>query len=443
MSDTIRCTAFAVLFSRSSALRFCAAAAFLLATIVPRAALADAGDLDPTFGTAGKAVTDFGAEEAASDLVLDAKGRILVVGRAGPFFSRDVLVVRYDAKGKLDDSFGSGGRVVTDLGNDETASDVAIQGDGKILVLGESTRFSEENEFLGSDLLLIRYRADGAPDGGFGDGDGGIVTAADFSSAAGVAVLRSGKIIVGGSLRTGEGTDFALLRYESDGDLDEGFGDEGVAILDLGANDQLASLAVQRNGKIVIAGDFAAPFEEGTDFVVARFDAGGALDASFGDGGVVTRGFNEFEDTAAVAIARNGKIVVAGTSAEFDGPDQAIIFRYDRDGSPDESLGAGGTAGGFIGSDVGQHESVFGLALAHDGRIVVTGEVINDDEEEEEENTLVARFERDGDLDPRFGEAGLAPTDFDPRGVVIDRKGRIVVAGTAGEDIAVARYLAR
>src|SRR5688572_2230631 len=299
--------------SRIAGLFSRAAAAFVLACTVTRALLADAGDPDPTFGTGGKVITDFGGEEAASDIALDSRGRIVVAGRTGPFFSRDVLVVRHDARGGLDGSFGSGGRVVTDLGNDESASDVAVQGDGKILVLGETTRFSDENEFLGSDLFLIRYLAGGASDGGFGDG--GIVTAADFRSAAGVAVLRNGKIIVGGSIRTGEGSDFALLRYESDGSPDESFGDEGVAILDLGANDQLVSLAIQRNGKIVIAGDFAAPSEEGTDFVVARFDAGGALDASFGDGGLVTTGFNEFEDTAAVAIARNGKIVVAGTSA--------------------------------------------------------------------------------------------------------------------------------
>jgi uncharacterized delta-60 repeat protein len=327
--------------------------------------------------------------------------------------------------------------VVTDLGDDETATDVAVQGDGKILVLGESARFSDDNEFLGSDLLLIRYRADGVPDGGFGDG--GVVTAAGFDSAAGVAVLRNGKIIVGGSIQNGGESDFALLRYQSDGSLDEGFGDEGVAILDLGARDRLRSLAVQRNGKIVMAGDFAAPFEEGTDFVVARFDAAGVLDASFGDAGLVTTGLNEFDDTTAVAILRNGKIIVAGTTAEFDGPDHAIIFRYDRDGSPDEGFGAGGTAGGFIGSDVGQNESVFGLALGQDGRIVVTGAVLTD----EESRSLVARFERDGDLDPRFGEEGLAATDFAPTGVLIDRKGRIVVAGSTGEDIAVARYLAK
>ena len=232
-----------------------------------------------------------------------------------------------------------------------------------------------------------------------------------------------------------------MRRYDADGSVDESFGEEGLAILDLGQGDQLVSLAIQRNGKIVIAGDFEAE-DEDTDFVVARFNANGTLDESFGDQGMVTTGFNEFDDTAAVAIAQNGRIIVAGTSAEFDGPDQAIFFRYNPDGSRDGSFGAGGVAGGFIGGDVGQHESVFDMALEKDGKIVVTGSILRG-EEDEEFQPLVARLKRNGDLDPRFGEGGLAITDFSPLAVAIQGNRRIIVAGTTGEDIVLAGYRAR
>jgi len=416
-----------------------ACAAFLAGGVFQDVLRADAGDLDSKFGTGGRVVTDFGGEEAASDLAIGPRGVIVVAGSTGPSFSRDILLVRYGAGGGLDTGFGDGGKVITDLGNDEIASAIGLQADGKILVVGQATVFSDENGFVSRDLILLRYDSDGALDEGFGTG--GVVTAADFASAASVAVTRNGKIIVGGTARNPEQRDFALRRYDADGSVDESFGEEGLAILDLGQGDQLVSLAIQRNGKIVIAGDFEAE-DEDTDFVVARFNANGTLDESFGDQGMVTTGFNEFDDTAAVAIAQNGRIIVAGTSAEFDGPDQAIFFRYNPDGSRDGSFGAGGVAGGFIGGDVGQHESVFDMALEKDGKIVVTGSILRG-EEDEEFQPLVARLKRNGDLDPRFGEGGLAITDFSPLAVAIQGNRRIIVAGTTGEDIVLAGYRAR
>jgi uncharacterized delta-60 repeat protein len=416
-----------------------ASAAFLAGGVFQDALRADAGDLDSKFGTDGKVITDFGGEEAASALAIGTRGIIVVAGRTGPSFSEDILLVRYGANGGLDTSFGDGGKVITDLGVDETPSDIGLQGDGKILVLAEANVFSEENDFLSRDVLLLRYDSDGTLDEGFGEG--GVVTVADFDSAASVAVARNGKIIVGGSARIDEQSDFAVRRYETDGSVDESFGEEGLAILDLGPGDQLVSLALQRNGKIVIAGDFEVE-DEGSDFVVARFNGDGILDESFGDQGMVTTGFNEFDDTAAVAIARNGKIIVAGTSAEFDGPDQAVFFRYNRDGSRDGSFGTGGVAGGFLGGDVGQRESVFDMALQKDGKIVVTGRILRDEEEGEFE-PLVARLGRSGGLDPRFGEGGLAITDFNPVAVAIQGNGRIIAAGRIGDDIVLAGYRAR
>ena len=416
-----------------------ACAAFLAGGVFQGALRADAGDLDSKFGTGGRVVTDFGGEEAPSDLAIGPRGIIVVAGRTGPPFSGDILLVRYGAGGGLDASFGDGGKVITDLGDDEVASAISLQADGKILVLGEATVFSGENDFVSRDLILLRYDSDGALDEGFGTG--GVVTVADFASAASVAVTRNGKIIVGGSARNPEQRDFALRRYEADGSVDESFGEEGLAILDLGPGDQLVSLAVQRNGRIVIAGDFAAE-DEGSDFVVARFHSNGTLDGSFGDQGMVTTGFNEFDDTAALAIAQNGKIIVAGTSAEFDGPDQAVFFRYNPDGSRDGSFGADGVAGGFIGRDVGQNESVFDMALQKDGKIVVAGAILRD-EEDEEFQPLLARLGRKGGLDPRWGEGGLAITDFSPLAIAIQDKGRIIAAGTTGEDIVLAGYRAR
>jgi uncharacterized delta-60 repeat protein len=171
-------------------------------------------------------------------------------------------------------------------------------------------------------------------------------------------------------------------------------------------------------------------------FAVARFDREGALDVSFGDGGVILTDFNEFDDVAAVAVTQSSKIIVAGSTAEFDGPDHAVLFRYNRNGSPDASFGVDGVAGGLIGADVGQDEDVSGLALQADGKIVVAGRIVT----EEDADFVVARFKKDGDLDPKFGDEGLALADFFPLAIAIDRKGRIIAAGSEGGDIVLARY---
>ena len=124
---------------------------------------ADAGELDSKFGTGGRVVTDFGGEEAASDLAIGPRGVIVVAGRTGPSFSRDILLVRYGAGGGLDTSFGDGGKVITDLGNDETAWAISLQADREDPRRGGTTVFSEENDFVSRDLhpspLRLRRRA--------------------------------------------------------------------------------------------------------------------------------------------------------------------------------------------------------------------------------------------------------------------------------------------
>jgi uncharacterized delta-60 repeat protein len=218
-----------------------------------------AGALDPTFGVGGKVTTDFaGIFDVA--MALQADGKIVVVGDSVVGGFGDFALARYNADGTLDDSFGTSGKVTTDFGGDEDrAFDVAIQANGRIVVVGHSVAGDAV------DFALARYNADGSlDDGGPNDstpadtfGTSGKVTT-DFGGtidlATSVVLQADGKIVVAGSTFGGGSEDFALARYNADGTLDDGFGTSGKVTTDFGGSDRATSVALQTDGKIVVAG---------------------------------------------------------------------------------------------------------------------------------------------------------------------------------------------
>jgi len=210
--------------------------------------------------------------------------------------------------------------VTTDFGGSDYGFSVALQPDGKIVVAG----------YAGGDFALARYNSDGALDTSFGSG--GKVTT-DFGGSYhpdgfSVALQPDGKIVVAGYA----GGDFALARYNSDGALDTSFGSGGKVTTDFGGSDAGYSVALQPDGKIVVAG------YAGLDFALARYNSDGALDTSFGTGGKVTTDFSGGRDVGySVALQPDGKIVVAG----YAGVDFALA-RYNSDGALDTSFGSGG-----------------------------------------------------------------------------------------------------
>jgi uncharacterized delta-60 repeat protein len=263
------------------------------------------GDLDPTFDSDGRVVTDFFESfDQASAVVVQPDGKILAVGTS----DGDFALARYNTDGSLDSTFGSGdGIVTTDFGNSDNltsdnANAVALEG-SKIVVAGSSVPNSCDCQ---SDFALARYNADGSLDPTFGSG-GLLLT--DFSggsadSASGVAVT-GGKIVAAGSTGDGRSSDFALARYNDDGSLDPTFSGDGLQTTDItgASNDFGNALVVQRDGKLVVAGSSARTVDsEGTlgdpDFALARYDLNGALDPTFSGDGRQTTDFAGFSDTA-------------------------------------------------------------------------------------------------------------------------------------------------
>jgi uncharacterized delta-60 repeat protein len=301
---------------------------------------ADAGDLDATFGTDGKVRVDFsGSHDSLMDVALMSDGRIVAVGSAASAGVTFAALARFEADGSLDTSFGIGGKVTTTfLGVFDRANAVAIQPDGRIVVAGVTFRTSSR-----SDILLARYDANGSLDQTFGSG-GWVTTSVvnDFNGADAVLLQPDGRIAVAGygHDRFSNGL-FVLARYEADGSPDPSFGSGGSVTTDFpGSQEQAYALAMQPDGRLV-AGGVASD-----DFALARYHPDGSLDTTFdGDGRVTTDFFGDEDVVYEVRIQPDGKIVAAGTGSmvipfQDIGDHEFALARYNADGTLDTDADA-------------------------------------------------------------------------------------------------------
>jgi uncharacterized delta-60 repeat protein len=409
---------------------------------LPIPAHADPGDLDPTFGNNGKVVTVLGQRsEWANDMIVQADDKLLVIGASqDPDLALwyGFVLARYNADGTLDASFGDGGKVATVFGSESAYVEaIAMQADGKIVVAGRI------GDNVIDDFLVARYNVDGSPDASFGT-DGVVTTDFGHTNDSGTAVViqSDGKIIVGGSTQSSDGDlDFALVRYSFDGVPDPTFGNQGIVTTDLGSDEYNMFIALQADGRIVGGGI------SGEDFVLVRYDSDGVPDPTFGSGGVATTDFGPW--VGGIAIQPDGKIVMAGTAytSTDDHRDYDLaLARYNADGFSDGTFGeAGHVTTDFTGSD----DYGSDVAIQADGRIVAAGR----SKTSSGFDFALARYNADGTLDLAFGVAGTVTTDFaggrdGSSAIAVQVAGKIVVAGWSDSalseshagDFALARY---
>jgi uncharacterized delta-60 repeat protein len=335
------------------------------------------GSLDPTFGGVGRVATDFGpnARDEAAAVVVQGDGNILVAGTTtdsggGTRFA----LAKYTPAGALDTSFGVGGQVITDLPGttNDNAYDLAVQPDGKIVVVGYSG-----SGFPTSDFGVVRFKPDGSLDPTFGTGG---VVRTDFGGSHdvpfAVALQGDGKVVVGGLTSHGSPS-FGLVRYASDGSLDTTFGQGGkVSTLFPGSNSQnIRDLAIQSDGKIVAVGYTDISYFGAQDFAVARYSAAGSLDATFDGDGIVTTHFGGTEEQAfGVLVQPDGAIVVSGTTSAGANPTNFALARYTSGGGLDGAFGVGGQVVTDFGAGVDQAN---GVSRQADGKLVVVGTAAN------------------------------------------------------------------
>lgn len=400
------------------------------------AALASPGDLDPSFGTGGVVSTNFSTFQSQSDdVVLLPDGRFVTGGSRWKGGDNDMALVRYQADGTVDPSFGASGVATASVG---TASDYAQaltrQSDGKLVAAGWGTVSGTAR------FALARFLADGALDASFGD-QGTVSTAVQSGGSEVYAVIQQtdGKIVAAGRARTNVSNFVALARYNADGTLDPGFGSGGTVAQPIGTRGGTAfAVAQQSDGKLVIAGAVTPPATSGTDIFVIRYAADGTLDATFGSGGIVTTPVaagTGVDVATAMILQPDGKVVVGGYTAGTGGAQDLVLVRYQSNGALDAGFGSGG----IVVRDLGTIEDrATALARQSDGKLLVAGYTAT---------TLAAarfaalRFNANGTIDTGFGSGGVVTTDivaggFDiPAAAALQPDGRLLVVGSAYLDV--------
>jgi len=368
-----------------------------------------------------------------------------------------IVSVNAQQPGQLDPTFGSGGKVITHIGGPIEGSDgsaIAVYPNGDFMVAGSHTTYdpSDTIEPYNKDILIVRYKPDGALDITFGSN--GIVTmdlgmGDEYINA--VALQTDGKVVLVGSAGVDPpgvdpDFDFLLLRLNTNGTPDISFGLNGIVIPPSSGSGHnwLHSVAVQPDGRIVIAGRLYNVSH--WDFFIARYLDDGMLDPTFG---IVVADFPIFSGlgndiATSIAIAADGKLVVGGYTQKGGLSDFAVA-RYNPDGSLDNTFGVGGMVTTDFNS---KYERAFSLVIAPDGKILLAGNVAKSGLGDS--NVLgMARYNPDGSLDASFGNNGKVLADFGNApstwsSLALQDTSRIVVAGTVQfnfSDFAVRRYL--
>jgi uncharacterized delta-60 repeat protein len=342
------------------------------------------GALDGRFASGGRKLVDIeGASSEAHAVAIQVDGKIVIAGsvldRKGA--GRDFALVRLDPDGRVDLGFG-GGLVATGFGesSDGVAHAVAARPDGKIVAVGYAADAEgapgPEGELRKERFVVARYESDGRLDESFGRR--GVVTTGfrgDLARAEAVHLLTNGRILAAGFARDPAkeyGWDLAVVRYRDDGSLDESFGDGGRVLVDVEkTNDFVHAITVQPDGKIVIAGAASDPAGGMTRFLLARLDAAGRLDPSFGDGGIlIVNGV--LGAAAAVALLADGRMVAAGRAIVHEREERTrfAIACCLADGRLDPAFG---TKGMLLVDLGGVLDGANGIAVQEDGKILAAG----------------------------------------------------------------------
>ncbi|MHB8810671.1 MAG: delta-60 repeat domain-containing protein [Desulfobulbaceae bacterium] len=318
------------------------------------------GELDSSFGEDGRVATalnHFGDQAYA--IAVQPDGRILVGGSSSSSANLDFAVVRYTREGALDESFNLDGTVTTMVGSeDDEIAAVAVQNDGYIVAAGYS---ATEN---GRDFALVRYTPDGLPDHSFGLG--GIVVT-EYSSLddelTALAVDSEGRLVVAGYTTGTSGRAVVVARYLPSGNLDLTFGDEGVNLVGVGQDALARSIAVDDEGRVLVAGSYL--FGNRSEVMVLRLTPDGEMDTTFGEEGLAAIRMTEVStDGFGIGLLDSGAILVAGAVGN-PGQYDTALFGFTADGQPDFSFGESGV----LVTEASQEDDM-ALAVAVRGSVV-------------------------------------------------------------------------
>ncbi len=388
-----------------------------VACLMGPVAWAAPGDPDPAFGFEGQLLIEAGPTiELARAVGSLPDGRIVVAGTVDVAVPGDACAVAMLLPdGSLDPGFGVDGKVLLDFdpARSNVCEDLLVQPDGRIVLVGHRTF----GLFNNKDFMVIRLNTDGSPDTGFSDNGYQFVNfnlvQGSVDQAHAVALQADGKLVVAGKAERGPGDfDLAVARINADGTLDPSFSADGRASLgvDLGGPsvEEAWAVAVQADGRIVLAGDSLAGGEYA--LLVARLTAGGVADSSFNLVGYRQLGFGVVPSARArgLAIRPDGTLLIGGYAHNELTSDFAALALL-ANGQNDSGFGINGQVTIDFPSGLDSIDAARAMAVDAQGRLVLgglSGTEANID-------FAAVRLLANGMPDPTFGVQGRVTIPFD------------------------------
>ncbi|MBI2258076.1 MAG: T9SS type A sorting domain-containing protein [Flavobacteriia bacterium] len=378
---------------------------FLLFSLSLTSIFSQVGYLDNSFGTNGKVSTNIGNYiDGITCVELQLDGKIVAAGYSYVSNYEDVVIVRYNSDGTLDNTFGLNGVVIQSLGNEsELVKDIYIQNDGKIILTGNTTNSLQPFYFV------TRYNNDGTLDNSF-NGSGIILNDASTSGIHfnSIAVQPDNKIILGGAAKTGNFWSFSVARLNQDGSFDTTFDNDGIVIREVvtGYN-EVFSIGLFSNGKIIAAGN--ATNGNDNDFALVSFNSDGSINEDFG--GInfkVTTDMGNSQNNFLndMKVLTNDALIVGGFfDSTFDNINFALA-KYNSNGELDTSFGTNG----MVHTDFGTSfdDAIHEIEIQYNGSIIACGNTVNNGYTD----FGISKYSPNGVIDESFGQNGFISTDY-------------------------------
>lgn len=363
-----------------------------------------AGSLDPTWGSDGRVSVDLNKNCKLRGLVRQPNNKILALVSIG-YLDSGFALIRYLPNGIKDHSFGVAGIVLINFQSRGSGNAICLQPDGKILVTGTY------NNIIGqayqTSIFIDRFNEDGSLDSGFGTNGNVTTNIKLINYANSIAIQKDGKIVLAGGTSIAPYYDEIItLRYKGDGNIDSGFAGKGYVISNLDSEQQSSDMgyfvSLQEDGKIIVGGSTYEFVHYKGHAALIRFMPDGSLDPDFANEGIAIT--SQAKSFLGSIFQDDGKIVTVGYSSSFGGGPEAELCRFTTDGIIDSSYGLNGVA--IIFNTSGNRLGVaFSIAQQADGKVVSAGEGEGPFPYNREFSGII-RFNKQGKKDKTFGENG-------------------------------------
>jgi uncharacterized delta-60 repeat protein len=391
-------------------------------------------------------------------------GTISQASAASPTgISEDFFLTRYNVNGTLDTAFGAGGTVIRDVfyGQFDVLSDVIVQPNGKILALGSTARFGRE-----ADVALVRFNADGSVDTSFGGGDGKVSVGLNGNDLGVEMGLRvDGKILVSATTDAA-GKSFAVVRFNADGTLDKTYDSDGILYHNYGSQMAIQpdskTLIANTEIKPNVSRAAVVTRLNSNGTLDTTYGTNGRTAQTYFE----NQSQGEVTDLAVqngktVVLT---SVTVDGGRFEMDYRTVSALIRFNTNGVIDTSFGGGDGKEYYLPAvDKAEDETPAALAVDSQARLIIAGQSIppfGSDDPELSNDVAVLRITPNGPIDSTFGNGGRVYTDFNrpnfstghsserAADVAVRSDGRIVALGDFEGDISnspdgygVSRYL--